>query len=288
MLNISLVHADQVVLPMESLEIYFRDGGTTIIRAAFAHSYFIHPDAVRARTPYYPDRARVSREHYPGLGRAAVAVCPAAGRQVVLDHNQRAQMAWQRYTGFLARGSGYGLRHICGHPWHPDSFTAGWNFCYMPYWAGMLTEDQHPHPDLQDAIRQASWELYFRDNPVCQPPDFVQNPGLDLHAILGGQPILVMVPGATAGVAHPETSASNPTISGSELFAVVQAIRSEMHQSWVNIRKALMSLQGKEHQPFGTANVETSAKACLRRILRETGLTPEGLELLLDQNGICH
>ena len=285
MLNISLVHAGQVVPPMESLETYFHDGGTSIIRAAFAHSYFVHPDAVRAQTPYYPDRARVSRVHYPGISRGESTVWRVDGRQVVLDNNTRAQMAWRAYTGFLARGSGYGLRHIWGRSWNPDAFTAGWNFCYMPYWAGMLTEDQHPHEDLQNAIRQASWELYFRDNPVCQPPDFVQNPGRDLHAILGDQPILVMVPGATAGVVHPETSDSNPTISGSELFAVVQAIRSEMHQSWVNIRKALMSRQGKEHQPFGTANVETNAKACLRRILRETGLTPEGLGSLLDQNG---
>ena len=34
----------------------------------------------------------------------------------------------------------------------------------MPFWAGMLTEEQHPHPELERAIRQASWDLYFRDN----------------------------------------------------------------------------------------------------------------------------
>ena len=277
MLNIRLVRAYQVVPPLESLETYFRDGGTSIIRAAFAHSYFVHPAAVRAQTPYYPDRARVSREHHPGLDRGAVTVWPADGRKVIWDHNSRAQLAWAAYTGFIARGSGYGLRHIWGHSWHPDAFTAGWNFCYMPYWAGLLTEDQHPHEDLQNAIRQASWELYFRDNPVCQPPDFVQNPGRDLHAILGDQPLLVMKRRSAAAI--------TATISGSDPFAVVRAIRSENRQSWVNIHKALMSLQGKEHPPFGTANVENNAKACLSRILRETGLTPEGLEALLDQNG---
>ena len=59
-----------------------------------------------------------------------------------------------------------------GHPWNPDAFTAGWNLCYMPFWAGMLTEDQHPLPELQLAIKQASWDLYFQDNQVCEPPDF--------------------------------------------------------------------------------------------------------------------
>ncbi len=62
----------------------------------------------------------------------------------------------------------------------------------MPFWAGMLTEDQHPHPELQKAIRQASWELYFADNSVCQPPDFVENPGVDLDAMLGEQPLLIL------------------------------------------------------------------------------------------------
>lgn len=62
----------------------------------------------------------------------------------------------------------------------------------MPFWAGMLTEDQHPHPELQNAIRQASWDLYFSDNPVCQLPEFVENPGLDLPAILGQQPLLIL------------------------------------------------------------------------------------------------
>ena len=71
-------------------------------------------------------------------------------------------MAWERYTGRkLSRGSGYGVRHIWGEPWNPYFYTAGWNLCYMPFWAGMLTEAQHPHEKLPDAIQQASWDLYF-------------------------------------------------------------------------------------------------------------------------------
>ena len=167
------IHEGDLPHPIEALENYFRNGGVSLIQAAFAHSYFVHPKAVRVKTPYFPDRARCSREHYPGLEKGQIANWIGDGRQVRLDDNQRAQMAWERYTGRkLARRTGYSVRHIWGHPWNPDLFTAGWNLCYMPFWAGMLTEQQHPHPELERAIRQASWDLYFRDNPVCRPTGF--------------------------------------------------------------------------------------------------------------------
>lgn len=129
--------------------------------------------------------------HYPRLDKNALA--DWQGRQVRLDDNSAAQRAWARYSGRpLQRASGYGVRHVWGHPWDPDAFTAGWNLCYMPFWAGMLTERQHPHPEMEGAIRQAAWELYFRDDPVCTPPDYVTNPGIDLSEILRGQPLLVL------------------------------------------------------------------------------------------------
>lgn len=187
------IHTGDLVPPIQSLEGYFLAGGVSIIQAAFAHSYFVDPNAVRARTPYYPDRVRRSREHFPGLDKGSTTIWTRDGREIRLDDNQYAQSAWERYTGHrLARGSGYGLRHIWGNTHNPDAFTAGWNFCYMPFWAGMLTEDQHPHPELQNAIRQASWDLYFSDNPVCQLPEFVENPGMDLDTIVRGQPLLIL------------------------------------------------------------------------------------------------
>ena len=76
---------------------------------------------------------------------------------------------------------------------NPDAFTAGWNLCYMPFWAGMLTEDQHPPPPkLQAAIRQASWNLYFSSHPVCEIPDFVTSPDIDLTVLLDGSPLKVL------------------------------------------------------------------------------------------------
>ena len=154
----------------------------------------MHPDAVRERTPFFPDRARRSREHYPKLDKGDRATWDAGDRrEVILDDNSRAQIAWERYTGHrLARGSGYGIRHIWGNTHNPEAFTAGWNLCYMPFWAGMLTEDQHPHVELQQAVRQASWDLFFSQHPVCERPDFVEDPGLDLSAALEGVPVRIL------------------------------------------------------------------------------------------------
>ena len=163
------------------------------MRAAFQYSFFAHPDAVRRRTPWYPERARTSREHYPGGNRGDTARW--RGRSVTLGDNAYAQHAWANYTGRpIERRSGFGVRHIWGNPWDPDAFTAGWNLCYTPFWAGMLTEKQHPHPELESAVRQAAWNLYFRADPVCEPPEFVTDPGIDVGHLLGTQPIRVLQP----------------------------------------------------------------------------------------------
>ena len=179
--------------PIAALEQLLQQGGTTIVRAAFQYSFFVHPEEVRKRTPWYPERARTSREHYPGGNRGDTARWQ--GRSVTLGDNAYAQHAWAKYTGRpIERRSGFGVRHIWGNPWDPDAFTAGWNLCYMPFWAGMLTEKQHPHPQLEAAVRQAAWNLYFRVDPVCEPPEFVNDPGIDLGRLLGTQPISVLRP----------------------------------------------------------------------------------------------
>ena len=270
------IHDGGLVSPVESLERYFRSGGTTVLRAAFEHSYFVHPDRVRGNTPLYPERARLSREHYPRLDRGAHAMWQ--GREVKLGDNSKAQQAWARYTGRrIERASGYGVRHVWGHPWDPDAFTAGWNLCYMPFWAGMLTERQHPHAELEMAVRQAAWDLFFREDSVCDPPEFVADPGIDLDTILDGQPVLLLVGGSA-----PIGSRSLPTCAADDqIDAHIRAIRNSTRQSWSNLQKAVLSLQGKPHEPFGTRNVEATARSVVRRIGRETGLDPAVLELRL-------
>jgi hypothetical protein len=165
----------------------------TLIQAAFKHSFFLDPEQVRGNTPKFSGFARISRTHYPDKKRGDSAVWN--GRTVTLDDNSRAQSAWAQYSGrALSRKTGYGVRHIWGNPWNPDVYTAGWNLCYMPFWVGMLTESQHPHPALQKAIKQVAYELFFQGTPVCDPPDFVTDPGFadDLRKLLGTQPINIL------------------------------------------------------------------------------------------------
>jgi hypothetical protein len=181
-------------------------------------------------------------------------------------------MAWQRYTGrALSRGTGFGLRHLWGHPWDPAAFTAGWNLAYMPHWAGMLTESQHPHVLIQKAVRQASWDLFFRENPVCTPPSFVFDPGMDLGELLAGQSLLVLAP--DGGASRRQGSVEE----------VVRALRVESRQSWSNIGKAIAMLRGETHEPFGTINVEGSAKSAVRKMCRETGLDLDELSEVVER-----
>lgn len=232
-------------------------GEENLIRMAFKHSYFVSPERVREKTLYFPERARYSRTHYPGKRKGEEAVWSGNGRTITLDDNSHAQQAWKRYTGTILRKSGYGVRHIWGHPWDPDAYTAGWNLCYMPFWAGMLTEKQHPVPQLQAAVHQASWNLYFADNPVCPPPDFVENPQFPLDEILQGQSIQIL-------------SDSSETQTRLGLEESLVKIRSERHQSWENLYKGARSLQEKPHEPFGTKNVENSSKSTVRTIIKRS------------------
>ena len=267
--------------PIEALKEYFLNGGTTLVQAAFAHSYFINPDSVRENPVYYPGWARRSRGHYPGLDKGESAIWSGSGREVKLDYNQRAQMAWERYTGRrLARGTGYSLRHIWGQPWNPDAFTAGWNLCYMPYWAGMLTETQNLDEELEEAVRQASWDLYFRTNPVCSPPEFVKDPGSDLDSLLDGQPILILRKKSQTQRRITRQASSNETT-----LDTVKEIRRQTRRSWVNIRKAARSLQEKEHEPFGSKSVESTSKSTVRRMCKETGLTLAEIEAIATELG---
>ena len=283
--------ADSLISPIESLEYYFRKGGVSIIQAAFEHTYFVHPERVREKTPFYPDRARFSREYYPGKVKGDSAIWSGNDRKVQLDDNQYAQSAWERYTKHrITRGIGYSLRHIGGYPWNPDMFTAGWNFCYMPFWAGMLTEQHHPHPELQTAILQASWDLYSRDNPVCEPPDLVEDPGVDLDSLLDGQPILILHRETQNQIQAPLPKPSVPKLPATDdaAFERVKEIRKRTNQSWSNIQKAVRALQNRPHKPFGTPNVESSTKSCVRRICRETNLSVEQLETMLDKQRLSY
>ena len=264
--------------PVETLEANFvATGGISLIAAVFQNTFFLHPSVVRRRTPYFPEFARYSRNHYGSARKGATASWQ--GSPVRIDDNSRAQSAWQKYSGrALSRGAGFAIRHIWGHPWDPIAFTGGWNLAYMPNWAGMLTEEQHPHPTIQQAVRQASWDLFFARNPVCCAPDFVSDPGLNLTELLNDLPLLVLAPG-TARIITDDAPRTPPTREAQQ--ALVRALRARSNQSWSNLSKAIASLQGRRHDPFGTENVEASAKSVVRRISRETSLSLDELEQII-------
>ncbi len=268
---------DSLPEPIAVLESFLERAGTTIVQAAFRYSFFIDPERVRQRTPYFGDRARKSREHYPKGDRGDMRQWK--GVDVRLGDNGRAQMAWEKYTGRpIARGSGYGVRHIWGNPWDPFAFTAGWNLCYMPFWLGMITEKQHPHDQLQRAIQQASYDLYFRDEPVCQRPDYVIDPALDLRELLGEQPILILdneeARTGTDRLTHRRDEVVMPLNAQDRILA----IRKAANASWSNIVKGIAALDARSHEPFGTVNVANSSKSVVRRMLKETGLSLPQLE----------
>jgi hypothetical protein len=256
--------------PIQVLEAHLERAGTSLIKAAFRYSFFIDPERVRERCPYYPNRARMSREHYPGADRGSERQWK--DQPVRLGDNSRAQMAWAGYTGrAIARGSGYGVRHIWGNPWDPNAFTAGWNLCYMPFWLGMLTEDQHPHAALVRAIQQASFDLYFKSNPVCDKPDYVVDPGLDLADLVDGEAIQLLT--TAQGAPRERKPLGVHTSEPGTPEDRIKSIRSNASASWSNLVKASAALQGLPHDAFGTEKVESSSKSVVRRMCRETGLS---------------
>lgn len=262
-------YRDPLPNPITVLQELLARSGLSLVEATLRYSFFIDPEAVRARCPYFPGRARMSREHYPSGDRGDRALWN--GREVILGDNARAQMAWARYTGrSIERGSGYGVRHIWGNPWDPDAFTAGWNLCYMPYWLGMLTEDQHPHADVARVIQQVSFDLYFRERPVCAQPEYVTDPGVDLTALVAAHPVLLLRPTAAAKPRPPALSGAAEASTGMQKVIGIRKARS---QSWSNLRKAARALLGLPHEPFGTPNVEASAKSVVRTMARDSRLT---------------
>lgn len=63
----------------------------------------------------------------------------------------------------------------------------------------------------------------------------------------------------------------------------MKRIRAEMHQSWVNLRKAVYKRKNIPYR-FGTANVEASSDCLLKRIERETNLTVDSILEYLNNN----
>ena len=77
-----------------------------------------------------------------------------------------------------------------------------------------------------------------------------------------------------------------PDSPDQQLMEPIRGVKKQTHQSWSNIGKAVRALQGKAHERFGTTSVAASSKSTVRRMLRETGLGPDELEVLLEEQGL--
>ena len=146
------------------------------------------------QTPLFPERARRSREHYPRIDKGQTTTWEGRRRtEIILDDNSRAQMAWERYTGEQTGPAvGYGVDISGETPTTPMRSPLAGNLCYMPFWAGMLTEDQHPLPELQTAIRQLRGISIFLSPQCARAPTSWSDPGIDLPALLDGTPLMVL------------------------------------------------------------------------------------------------
>lgn len=114
----------------------------------------------------------------------------------------------------------------------------------------------------------------------------MDDPCIDLASELKGQPILVLRRESFDSPRPSKSCQTGAAVPSESSLNHVKSIREQSHQIWVSIHKVSRLLQGKPHGAFGTRNVENSAKACVRKVHRETGLIFAEIESLLDENGL--
>lgn len=247
--------------PMAAFERLIEAGGLSLVRAAFRETYFLDPEDARGRTPLLPNFAAVSAEHYPGLETGAIGKWK--GRSVLLDSGLRAREAWVKYSGRpLPRDGGYEVRHVWGKPWDPEAYTAGWNLCCVPFWLGPLLEERHAHQLLQASLRQASWDLFFKSEPVCAPPEFVADPGLDLRRVLAGDPIVLLGP-------------EQAQVPGER---TILDIRTQTKISWAELLEGIDAAEGRPE-----SKTIARRRAIVQKMQRVSGWTKERLRSFFEK-----
>ncbi len=96
------------------------------------------------------------------------------------------------------------------------------------------------------------------------------------HGDLAGKATPNRVGRTTAGAGTAQNDGSK------EPAEVLREVRSDRHQSWSNLRKAVRALMEQPHEPFGTPNVANSSKSTVRLMQRRTGLSLDRLRDMLD------
>ena len=184
--------AIRTLAPAADILVELFDGSKDrLARFLLRHTYFISPERIaqlaRKEDSFacFPDCVRESREHHKGKRRKDVSIWN--GREVKVCDNTTARLAFARFTKLVMAGDresrirGYHVAHIWERVYDPHCFTAGWNLCLMPGFLKLFTEQQDPIQELQVVIRQAAYDLYFRNETLgLTAPPFVSDPGLDL------------------------------------------------------------------------------------------------------------
>ena len=123
----------------------------------------------------------------------------------------------------------------------------------------------------------------FRDLTKRAFADFIEDMGVNLDSLSSHQPSSVSDSETLNREGTPPQTVSELVDIENEAFERMKGVRAQTHQSWVNIRKGVQALQGKPHKDFGTPNVGNTAKSCVRRISKETGLSLAQIENVLDE-----
>ena len=173
------MHTGDIVSPDSVFGELFPERWGTILQAAFEHSFFLDPDKVRVKTPYFSDRARYSREHYPAckeeISLLGMAMVGAFAWMTIRLHNG---LGGHTRNARCERGSGYvTFGDILGIPVHSRPVES------------LLYAILGGPADRKSSIPIRHWRRLcvrlrgistFERIPYVIPPDFVENPGMDL------------------------------------------------------------------------------------------------------------
>jgi hypothetical protein len=145
---------------------------------------FLDPDLIHKTAVWYPNCVRTSKKHHGNKRKGEISNWN--NLPVKVCDNSTGRRVFEQYTGFRLNSksrnipSGINVAHIWGRVFDPDFFTAGWNLCLMPDFIRSFTEEQSGILEVQQILKQVSYDLYFRNGTLGQCPKGVNDQNLCL------------------------------------------------------------------------------------------------------------
>lgn len=100
------------------------------------------------------------------------------------------------------------------------------------------------------------------------------------HPVRDGRPPVVM-----SKKGHDRLEGQSALPEGDETWLKIKAIKRESNRSWVHLRKGCLDILGME-VTHSTTSVGASSKSFVRKVAKETGLSPRQILAWLDAKGI--